>query len=34
MASFKEYFGVDKMSKSAQSNLSGNIVSVLQAGCL
>ncbi|EIN09868.1 general substrate transporter [Punctularia strigosozonata HHB-11173 SS5] len=33
MKSFKEYFGVDKMSKSAQDDLSGNIVSVLQAGC-
>lgn len=34
MASFKHYFGVDKMSKAAASDFSGNIVAILQGGCL
>lgn len=34
LTSFKEYFGIDKLSASAQANLDGNIVSILQAGCL
>jgi hypothetical protein len=34
MASFESYFGLDKKSKADRANLSGNIVSVLQAGCL
>jgi hypothetical protein len=34
LPSFQQYFGVDKMSASAQANLNGNIVSILQAGCL
>lgn len=34
LPSFKSYFGLDKASASAQANLSGNIVSVLQGGCL
>ncbi|KAF7316717.1 MFS domain-containing protein [Mycena chlorophos] len=33
LPSFKSYFGIDKMSASAQANFSGNIVSVLQGGC-
>ncbi|KIY43911.1 general substrate transporter [Fistulina hepatica ATCC 64428] len=33
MDSFREYFEIDKKSESAQSDLEGNIVSVLQAGC-
>ncbi|KAH0833343.1 hypothetical protein J3R83DRAFT_12412 [Lanmaoa asiatica] len=33
LASFQQYFGINKMSASAQANLNGNIVSVLQAGC-
>jgi hypothetical protein len=34
MASFQKYFGLDKQSQKDRDNLSGNIVSVLQAGCL
>lgn len=34
LKSFQEYFGLDKQSADARANLSGNIVSVLQAGCL
>lgn len=34
LQSFQEYFGLDKKSAQARANLSGNIVSVLQAGCL
>lgn len=34
LPSFQQYFGVDKMSASAKANLNGNIVSILQAGCL
>ena len=34
LPSFKAYFGLDRMSASAQADLSGNIVSVLQGGCL
>jgi hypothetical protein len=34
MASFQKYFGLDKQSQKERDNLSGNIVSVLQAGCL
>jgi hypothetical protein len=34
LPSFKSYFGLDKLSPSANANLSGNIVSVLQGGCL
>ncbi|KIP03499.1 hypothetical protein PHLGIDRAFT_94735 [Phlebiopsis gigantea 11061_1 CR5-6] len=33
LPSFKSYFGIDKLSKSATANLSGNIVAVLQGGC-
>ncbi|KAF7312466.1 MFS domain-containing protein [Mycena indigotica] len=33
LPSFKNYFGITKMSDSAQANFSGNIVSVLQGGC-
>ncbi|EKM58555.1 uncharacterized protein PHACADRAFT_140586 [Phanerochaete carnosa HHB-10118-sp] len=33
LPSFKSYFKINSMSKSAQANLSGNIVSVLQGGC-
>ncbi|KAH7911358.1 general substrate transporter [Hygrophoropsis aurantiaca] len=32
LPSFQQYFGLDKQSPSARANLSGNIVSVLQAG--
>ena len=34
LPSFKSYFGLDHASASAQADLSGNIVSVLQGGCL
>lgn len=34
LPSFKQYFGINHMSASAQANLNGNIVSILQAGCL
>lgn len=34
MSSFKSYFGLDKMSASERANLNGNIVSILQGGCL
>lgn len=34
LPSFKSYFGLDKLSASANANLSGNIVAVLQGGCL
>ncbi len=34
MNSFKEYFGLDKKNAAQRADLSGNIVSVLQAGCL
>lgn len=34
LPSFRSYFQINQMSKSAQANLSGNIVSVLQGGCL
>jgi hypothetical protein len=34
MASFQSYFGLDKKTATDRANLSGNIVSVLQAGCL
>ena len=34
LPSFRSYFGLAEMSSSAQANLSGNIVSVLQGGCL
>ena len=34
LPSFKSYFGIDKLSKSASADLSGNIVAVLQGGCL
>ncbi|CAL1707085.1 unnamed protein product [Somion occarium] len=33
MASFKSYFGLDKMSASEQADLNGNIVAILQGGC-
>ncbi|KAF7796449.1 hypothetical protein EIP86_007626 [Pleurotus ostreatoroseus] len=33
LPSFRSYFGLAEMSSSAQANLSGNIVSVLQGGC-
>jgi hypothetical protein len=32
--SFQRYFGQDKESANARANFSGNVVSVLQAGCL
>lgn len=34
LKSFQEYFGLDQKSAAARADLSGNIVSVLQAGCL
>lgn len=34
LKSFQHYFGIDKMSTSAQANFDGNIVSVMQAGCI
>lgn len=34
MGSFNEYFGLDKKSASERADLSGNIVAVLQGGCL
>lgn len=34
LPSFKAYFGLDKLFPSANANLSGNIVAVLQGGCL
>ncbi|KAF5359528.1 hypothetical protein D9756_003494 [Leucocoprinus leucothites] len=33
LKSFQQYFGLDKMSAADRADLSGNIVSVLQAGC-
>ena len=32
LTSFQQYFGIDQMTASAQANLNGNIVSILQAG--
>lgn len=34
LPSFQQYFGVNKMSASAQADLNGNIVAILQAGSL
>lgn len=34
LASFKSYFGTDKLSSSALADLNGNIVAILQAGSL
>lgn len=34
LKSFQDYFGIDKLSKSDQANFNGNIVSVMQAGCI
>ena len=34
LPAFKEYFGLDKLSPSALANYEGNIVAVLQGGCL
>lgn len=34
LPSFKKYFGLDTLSSSANANLSGSIVAVLQGGCL
>jgi hypothetical protein len=34
LKSFQDYFGINKMSASAQASFNGNIVSILQAGCL
>jgi hypothetical protein len=34
LESFQNYFGINKMSASAQANFNGNIVSIMQAGCL
>lgn len=34
LSSFEESFGLTQKSASARANLSGNIVSILQAGCL
>ncbi|CCM00812.1 uncharacterized protein FIBRA_02854 [Fibroporia radiculosa] len=33
LASFQDYFGINKMSASAQANFNGNIVSIMQGGC-
>ncbi|KAG8212965.1 general substrate transporter [Butyriboletus roseoflavus] len=33
LPSFQHYFGINRMSASAQANLNGNIVSIMQAGC-
>jgi hypothetical protein len=34
MPSFKSYFGLDKITPSQLANLNGNIVAILQGGCL
>lgn len=34
LKSFQDYFGIDKLSTSDQANFNGNIVSVMQAGCI
>ncbi|KAG2040368.1 general substrate transporter [Suillus americanus] len=34
LKSFQHYFGIDKLSASGQANFNGNIVSVMQAGCI
>jgi hypothetical protein len=34
LPSFQTYFGVDKKNAAAKADFNGNIVSVLQAGCL
>lgn len=34
LTSFQHYFGIDKLSASAQANFNGNIVSIMQAGCM
>jgi hypothetical protein len=34
LPSFKQYFGIDKMSAPAVADLNGNIVAILQAGSL
>ncbi|KAG1761486.1 general substrate transporter [Suillus occidentalis] len=34
LKSFQHYFGIDQLSTSAQANFNGNIVSVMQAGCI
>ncbi|KAG1829724.1 general substrate transporter [Suillus subalutaceus] len=34
LKSFQHYFGIDKLSASDQANFNGNIVSVMQAGCI
>lgn len=34
LKSFQDYFGIDKLPKSDQANFNGNIVSVMQAGCI
>ena len=34
LPSFTSYFGIDKLSSAANADLSGNIVAVLQGGCL
>lgn len=34
LPSFRQYFGLDRLSASANATLSGNIVSILQAGGL
>ena len=34
LKSFQNYFGINKMSASAQANFNGNIVSIMQAGAL
>ncbi|KAG1738437.1 general substrate transporter [Suillus paluster] len=33
LKSFQNYFGINKLSASAQANFNGNIVSIMQAGC-
>lgn len=34
MKSFQTAFGIDKLSTDAKANLNGNIVAILQGGCL
>lgn len=34
MASFQSAFGINKLSASAKADLNGNIVAILQGGCL
>lgn len=34
MPSFQEYFGIDKRSAAQKADINGNIVAILQVGCL